>query len=352
MLKPTTVWTWDYKNDKFYSTTDKLYLGVAGNWQDTYFAVGTNKIDTSGGKAGNYAVYNGLKVGLNAAIGPEGSPYITEKQSTAIFFWLRSPHADITYNALIFGTGPAVSYGDGSVGDGVPNGRCAPACALNLSNLLFASAAKPETETTGTLSDGVYLRMKDVTGNPRISTTATVSGDTLTVNKGLEVGRVYLMVQGNDGTNDWAYSKKIKAAETITAGDGIHNGLTSFDNCQIWLETTDDNVTYAKEVKTAAPAEMKSFINAAALKKEDTKYGLFGSASTTPTLTVEFEKIPVYSTLNGLPRVLSGVGGDAGYRYNLNTGDPEFYCKPEPGYKLESITIGADGTKYVKFKMV
>lgn len=279
---------------------------------------------------------------------------------------------------------------------------------------------------------GVYLRVADPAETPKISTSATTSGTTLEVKKGSESGNIYLYIQGNDGTDDWVYSKQLTQNETIEANNSIHTGLTSFTNCRVWLETTDDNVTYAKEVETAALTEMKSFIGVESLNTESTKYGLFTDSE--QVITVEFEekadisptvsiagwsykeqanspsvsgnngggavtyeykvkgaedseysttvptavgdytvratiaetdgynggtatanfeiKHAVYIKRDQLPKVLSGVGGKAGYRYNLNTGKLEFYCKPEPGYKLEGIIMETDGTKYVKFKIV
>ena len=399
LMKPTTVWTWDKENNKFYSTTDKLYLGAGDYDDDKYITVGAN--DVTSGKTGNAAVNNGLKVGLVSATGPAGSPYISGGQ----WFWLRSPSASAS-------------------------NRCVPACALNLESVIFASAAAPAAASSSALSDGVYFRFADDTTTPKISTTATATDNAIAVTKGSEGGDIYLYIQGNDGTSDWVYSKQITQSETINASDDIHTGLTSFANCRVWLETTDDNVTYAKKVATTAPAEMESFIDVESLATESTKYGLFTNAeiavefeektaisptvsiagwnfkgransprvsgnngggavtyeykvkgtadetysSEVPTTvgkytvratiaatdeykggtaTADFEiKHAVYSTLNGLPRVLSGVGGEAGYRYNTTTEEPEFYCEPKPGYKLEGTTIGADGTKYVRFKIV
>ncbi|MGN1039643.1 MAG: hypothetical protein ACI4PI_03070 [Oscillospiraceae bacterium] len=171
--------------------------------------------------------------------GPEGSPYITGS-----WFWLRSPLASYSYDALGAGTGNYVYNNNVSY-----SYRCVPACALNLESVIFASAAAPaaELQSSSALSDGVYLRVANPAESPKISTTATASGSAITVTKGSEGSDIYLYVQGNDGTSDWVYSKKLTQSETIDADDDIHTGLTSFANCRVWLETTDDNVTYAKK---------------------------------------------------------------------------------------------------------
>ncbi len=54
-----------------------------------------------------------------------------------------------------------------------------------------------------------------------------------------------LVVQGNDGTDDWYYSKQITGTETVkTNPKTAHLDLSA---CKIWLETTDStsNLTYA-----------------------------------------------------------------------------------------------------------
>lgn len=50
-----------------------------------------------------------------------------------------------------------------------------------------------------------------------------------------------MYVQGDD----WVYSKKITSSETIDVNT-IKSGA-DLSYCKIWLETTVDNVTYAKE---------------------------------------------------------------------------------------------------------
>lgn len=373
LMKETTVWTWDKKNDEYYSTRSKLYLGVGQySWKNGYteedkqkhfFTVGANVVDTS--KTGNDATNNGLKVGLVGDTGPEGSPYISKEKK----FWLRSPEAGNEPNksstVLYAGTGYVVDHigVQGSL-------RCVPAFALNLESVIFASAAAPAASSSSAFSDGVYLRFAD--DENRLDTTASTSGNTLTVARGSGNGDVYLYIQGNDDTNDWVYSTKITGAATLSAND-IHNGLENLSDCKVWVETTKDNVTYAEEIEVSAATTQVKLegscpvhialqdnmgraitgtdaagitleIDATTLS-EDTTNGIFKSASLpegsyTLTVTVDEDsskyiapKVTKYTVKNGMDdlgnikvttirleqkvveigRVLSGVGGDAGY---------------------------------------
>lgn len=260
LMKPTTVWTWDKKNDKFYSTTSKLYLG-AGQYSNGqaaekhFFTVGANTVDTSGepAKTGNDAVNNGLKVGLVAETGATDSPY-TIAYSNGRWFWLRSPYASNSHSALGAYTG---NYVDNHTV--IYSNRCVPACALNLSSVIFASAAQPQSSSA--LSDGVYLRVAEPTKGAKIKATETTSGRKVTVTKSSEgTGDEYLYIQGNDGTDDWIYSQKIDGSTTFTANE-IRASATSFAGCKAWLETTEDNVTYAREIPVNGSMDTVEIVN-------------------------------------------------------------------------------------------
>ena len=76
----------------------------------------------------------------------------------------------------------------------------------------------------------------------------TTTGD-IKVVKGSTAQTVSLVVQGNDGTNDWYYNKQIEGPETVNASD-IKSALSltsdiDLSACKIWLEITEDNVSYA-----------------------------------------------------------------------------------------------------------
>ena len=63
-------------------------------------------------------------------------------------------------------------------------------------------------------------------------------------------GIVSLVVQGNDGTKDWYYSVLAGGATVVTKEqiqDACNiSGDISLADCKIWLETTIDNVAYAR----------------------------------------------------------------------------------------------------------
>lgn len=162
LMKETAVRTWDHKNDKFYRTTSKLYLGSCDVTplsslytkelpdqedllQMLYMTVGANdnlKVALTSKETLGEAVqmgYNSLPYN-----GPEKSPYISGDK----WFWLRSPYASIGEDALSAGTGNVVDYWHV-----YSSYRCVPAFALNLSSVIFASAAAPASSSSA-LSDG------------------------------------------------------------------------------------------------------------------------------------------------------------------------------------------------------
>lgn len=255
-MENTTGWTYDSKNSKYYSTTSKLYLGVGqysygeSDKNKHYFMVGKNE-KLSG--SDNNATSNGLKVGLVGETGATNSPY-TIAYEHARWFWLRSPNAGSSNDALRAWTGNSV------LNYGVHYGyRCVPACALNLQSIAFASAAVPATASSSALSDGVYLRFAD--DENKLGATATTSGRTVTIVKGSEgTGDVYLALQGNDGTSDWISYRKLTGTEALTAND-IRPGVVSFENCKMWIETTENNVTYAEEIAVDGTMDKVNIVN-------------------------------------------------------------------------------------------
>ena len=151
-----------------------------------------------------------------------------------------------------------------------------PAANLNLSSALFASAAQAassDTATAGTIgkdSNGdpqaMTLRLDGSSKNIGTVTYNTTKGD-IKATKGSTSGNVALVVQGNDGTNDWYYSKKITGTETVNVS-AVKSavGLSSdidLSACKVWLETTEDNVAYAVTVTgCSTEAELKAAIDA------------------------------------------------------------------------------------------
>ena len=124
--------------------------------------------------------------------------------------------------------------------------RMVPAFALNLTSVLFASAAQTGA-ASAKLQDALTLRMD---GSSRIASKAKYTDTAVTVTKDDKDTGLYLYVQGNNG-EDWVYSKEITETGTVTAED-IKSSLNGNDTisltkCKIWLETTskEENLTYA-----------------------------------------------------------------------------------------------------------
>ena len=134
---------------------------------------------------------------------------------------------------------------------------CCAASNLNLTDVLFASSA--EAATSGSTVSGEIAQGKAMTlrlnGDGKDIGTVTCNADAGQINakKGNTTGNVALVVQGNDGTKDWYYSKQISGTDNVivNASDIAAESNTPSDidltNCKIWLEVTEDSVAYAVE---------------------------------------------------------------------------------------------------------
>ena len=222
LMNPTTVTTKDTKNNVTYTTTDKLYALQGDNVKES----------------------SKLWAGTSNSTVLARSSYWSSRDE----FGLRSPdNHDCSRTLLTAPGGYVSSYGvdyDGAV---------QPASNLNLSSVLFASAAKATSSSPaelGTIASGTAMTLRlDGTGK-NIGTVeySATTGD-INVVRGSTSQPVSLVVQGNDGTQDWFYSKQITGTETINASD-IKSALSltsdiDLSACKIWLEITEDNVSYA-----------------------------------------------------------------------------------------------------------
>ena len=227
LMNATTVKTEDTKNSNVtYTTTDKLYALQGDFVNDQYLWAGTD---------------DSTVLAMRSYWGSYSGSYDS-------WFWLRSHYADDVSIALLVIPGF-------SVGSRYVDCDCAvqPASNLNLSSVLFASAAtaaSSDTAKSGTITPGTAMTLRlDGTGKD-IGTAIynTRTGDIKAV-KGSTSQTVALVVQGNDGTNNWYYSKQITGTETVNVSD-IKTKLSSsadidLSACKIWLEITEDNVSYA-----------------------------------------------------------------------------------------------------------
>lgn len=227
LMNATTVKTKDTKNSNVtYTTTDKLYA-LQGKFDDKKLLAGTSDSTV----LAVYSYWDGYS------------------WSNDSVFWLRSPYADDANIALLGFTGDFV--GNRNVDHDY---AVRPASNLDLSSVLFASAATAASSDTKSekITDSAAMTLRlDGTGKDIGTVTYNTTTGDIKVVKGTTSQTVALVVQGNDGTNDWYYSKQITGTETINASD-IKSALSltsdiDLSACKIWLETTDStsNLTYA-----------------------------------------------------------------------------------------------------------
>ena len=228
LMNATTVTTKDTKNSSVtYTTTDKLYALQGDYDNDQYLWAGTD---------------DSTVLAMYSYWGSYSSSY-------DFWFWSRSPYADDVSIALVGIPGLIVGnrYVDYDL-------AVQPASNLDLSSVLFASAATAASSDTKSekITDSAAMTLRlDGTGKDIGTVTYNTTTGDIKVVKGTTSQTVALVVQGNDGTNDWYYSKQITGTETINASD-IKSALSltsdiDLSACKIWLETTDStsNLTYA-----------------------------------------------------------------------------------------------------------
>lgn len=245
LMNATTVVTEDALNKSRvntnvpYITTDKLYALMADGYGSQYKTI----------KAGSN---NQTILAMNSY------------WSSGERFWLRSPNvADANYALLAL---PGTYVVDYYVLSGYGDRAVRPASNLNLSSVLFASAASSPSSVvvasvTITSGKAMALRLDGSSMNIGSVTYNTTTGDIKAV-RGSTSQTVALVVQGNDGTRDWYYSKKIDASETINAAD-IKSALNLSSDidlsvCKIWMETTVDNVAYAVQATERTTTDISS----------------------------------------------------------------------------------------------
>ena len=226
LMNATTVKTKDTKNSNVtYTTTDKLYALQGNNYGDKKLLAGTSDSTV----LAVYSYWDGYS------------------WSNDSVFWLRSPYADDANIASLGFTGSGVGSRNVDYDYAVR-----PASNLNLSSVLFASAAIAASSDTKSekITDSAAMTLRlDGTGKDIGTVTYNTTTGDIKVVKGTTSQTVALVVQGNDGTNDWYYSKQITGTETInvSAIEAESNTPASINlsACKIWLEITEDNVSYA-----------------------------------------------------------------------------------------------------------
>ena len=121
----------------------------------------------------------------------------------------------------------------------------------------------PEDTKSEKITDSAAMTLRlDGTGKDiGTATYNTTTGDIKAV-KGATSQTVALVVQGNDGTNNWYYSKKITGTDVVNVSDIVAESNTpasiDLSACKIWLEITEDNVTYVVNATETVVSEISS----------------------------------------------------------------------------------------------
>ena len=189
LMNPTTVRTNDILNSTTYTTTDKLYALTAD---------------------GTGSPYTTIKAGSDNNTVLAESSYWRSGEC----FWLRSPSDYSSDNIAM------LAYPGKHVYGSIVRTKFAvqPASNLDLSSVLFASAATAASSDTKsekiTDSAAMTLRLDGTGKDIGTATYNTTTGDIKAV-KGATSQTVALVVQGNDGTNNWYYSKKITGTDVV-----------------------------------------------------------------------------------------------------------------------------------------
>lgn len=330
LMNPTTVTTNDILNSTIYTTTDKLYALTA---------------DGAG------FPYTTIKVGSdNNTVLAESSYWRSGE-----LFWLRSP-SDLDSSDNIAWVAYPGKYVYGSIVS--TKFAVQPASNLNLSSVLFASAATAASSDKAearTIADGTAMTLRlDGTGKDiGTATYNTTTGDIKAV-KGATSQTVALVVQGNDGTNNWYYSKKITGTDVVNVSDIVaeSNTLASIDlsACKIWLEATDstENLTYAvnatettiKIIHSVAITDIETPVSNTALDTE-ASCATTGVSSTTPQITwTSSDTTAGYNTSYTASITLTAT---TGYEFIDST------TATVSGNNATSITKNTDGTLTVTY---
>lgn len=326
LMNPTTVRTNDILNSTTYTTTDKLYALTAD---------------------GTGSPYTTIKAGSDNNTVLAESSYWRSGEC----FWLRSPSDYSSDNIAM------LAYPGKHVYGSIVRTKFAvqPASNLDLSSVLFASAATAASSDTKsekiTDSAAMTLRLDGTGKDIGTATYNTTTGDIKAV-KGATSQTVALVVQGNDGTNNWYYSKKITGTDVVNVSDIVAESNTpasiDLSACKIWLEITEDNVTYVvnatetvvSEISSVAITDIATPVSKTALDAEASCV-TEGVSSTTPQITwTPSDSTAGYNTSYTASITLTAA---TGYEFTDST------TATVLGNNATSITKNTDGTLTVTY---
>lgn len=250
LIQPTTVSTETTVNGASYTTTDILYA-LQGDYyeNDKVLYAGSN---------------NGKALPMNTY------------WNTGDRFWLRVPGMMDRSDVLV---GKPGYYIDVKHSNSIFAVR--PASNLNLSSVIFASAAtaaSSDTVKAETIQTDTAMTLRLDGKDKNIGTiTYNSSEGTVKATKGT-VTSAAIVVQGNNAGTDWYYSKRIRGNDDAVTTDEIKEKISEsgsaifnssdidLNNCRIWLETTDaDGMIYAvnaTEEKVEQSHSMQIFVKA------------------------------------------------------------------------------------------
>ena len=228
LINETTIKTRDNKYGFLYETKDKLYAMTSDYSNSQIIKLGS--ADQFEIKTSKYFNHGGLN------------------------FWLRSPIDD---TGVLFVEGFHITKQTSADSTDPFEILVLPASNLNLTNVLFASAAK--AGSTDIIESDTVMKLR-LNGKDKNIGEVYYDEDAkkIIVSKGTVENKVHLIVQGKGSSpyykQNWYYSKEITGTETIKASD-IKQALglssdPSLANSKIWLETSDtDGLIYAVEAK-------------------------------------------------------------------------------------------------------
>lgn len=189
-----------------------------------------------------------------------------------------------------------------------------PAANLNLTNVLFASAAEAASQepVSGVIASEtpMALRLNEKAYGKTIGTVEYDENQELIVAQKDKdaTGTVSLVVQGNDGTSDWYYSVIVDGSAVVTKAQiqkALNLSTVTFADCRIWLETTEDNVAYATELATDLPQEeqvTKTPVTAVELTGVEPVGGMeLAAKAVCPTSGIVAESLAITYTVDGKP---------------------------------------------------
>lgn len=309
LMQATPVLTDDNKNGVSYTTTDVLYApdSTGGNTQGKYiFAGSTNEIE----------MYK--------------DDYWTGQDQ----FWLRSPYkvTNSAFEALVVDKDQNVYRKDVATKTGYD---VRPMTNIKLTSVLFASSAPARLITPARaeeLASNKSMRLRFDGSNIAIGNVVydSQNGELLAEKSPDAAGTVSLIVQGNDGTNNWFYSevitdsKHLKVSEIKEALSGVISADADIDlsKCCIWIETTlDDGLKYANMATEKTMSEVS-------------KVELSGIDSPTPKKALDAEAV---TDTAGISDVTPAVTWKAGEKDV--TGNAEYNIA-----YTASITLGVEDT--------